>query len=44
VTFLYDAGFPHAHAAFEPEGQYFFSYVELKPYLRSDGLLGQFQP
>ena len=43
VTFLYDAGFPHAIAAFEPEGRYFFSYAQLKPYLKSDGLLWQFQ-
>jgi len=42
VTFLYDAGFPHAIEAFEPEGKYFFSYAELKPYLKSDGLLWQF--
>lgn len=42
VTFLYDAGFPHAIEAFEPEGKYFFSYLELKPYLKGDGLLWQF--
>ena len=42
VTFLYDAGFPHAIEAFEPEGHYFFSYSELRPYLKNDGLLWQF--
>lgn len=42
ITFLYDAGYPHAIQAFEPIGEYFFSYSELKPFIRRDGLLGQF--
>lgn len=42
LTFLYDAGYPHAIQAFEPNGRYFFSYSELKPYIKRDGLLGQF--
>ena len=42
VTFLYDAGYPHVIQAFEPEGRYFFSYSELKPYIKPDGPLGQF--
>ncbi len=42
ITFLYDAGFPHAIKAFEPQGKYFFSYSELKPFIKRDGLLGQF--
>jgi hypothetical protein len=42
LTFLYDAGYPHAIQAFEPAGRYFFSYAELKPYIKRDGLLGQF--
>jgi hypothetical protein len=42
IIFLYDAGFPHAIKAFEPRGKYFFSYAELKPYIKRDGLLGQF--
>lgn len=42
VTFLYDAGLPHAIKAFEPVGQYFIAYSEIKPYIRPDGLLGQF--
>jgi hypothetical protein len=42
ITFLYDAGFPHAIKAFEPQGKYFFTYSELKPYIKRDGLLGQF--
>jgi hypothetical protein len=42
VTFLYDAGYPHVIRAFEPEGRYFFSYAELKPFIKRDGPLGQF--
>jgi hypothetical protein len=42
VTFLYDAGYPHVIRAFEPKGSYFFSYSELKPYIKRDGPLGQF--
>ena len=42
ITFLYDAGYPHVIQAFEPNGRYFFSYSELKPFVRRDGPLGQF--
>lgn len=42
VTFLYDAGFPHVIQALEPDGRYFFSYSELKPFIKPDGPLGQF--
>lgn len=42
ITFLYDAGFPHVIKAFEPEGRYFFSYSELKPYIKRNGSLRQF--
>ena len=42
VTFLFDAGFPHAVQAFEPGGSYFFSYADLKPYVKRDGPLGVF--
>lgn len=42
VTFLYDYDFVHAAKALEPPGRYFFSWSELKPFIRTDGLLGQF--
>lgn len=42
VTFLYDAGFPHVIRALQPTGEYFFSYEELKPFIKSNGPLGQF--
>lgn len=40
VTFLYDAHFRHAIRALEPAGEYFFSYAELRPYIRRNGPLG----
>ena len=42
VTFWYDYGFPHVIQAFQPAGRYFFSWARLKPFIRRDGLLGQF--
>ena len=42
LTFLYDAGFPHVIQALQPDGKYFFSYSELKPFIKPDGPLGQF--
>lgn len=42
VSFLYDAGFPHVIKALEPEGHYYFSYAELKPYIKGSGPLGRF--
>jgi hypothetical protein len=42
ITFLYDAGFPHAVQALQPVGEYFFSFAELKSYIRQDGPLGVF--
>jgi hypothetical protein len=42
VTFLFDAGFPHVIQALEPVGQYFFTYSELRPYIKPDGQLGNF--
>jgi hypothetical protein len=42
LTFLYDAEFPHVVQALQPAGEYFFSYAELRPYIRREGLLGTF--
>ncbi|HVF56429.1 MAG TPA: hypothetical protein VM934_09780 [Pyrinomonadaceae bacterium] len=42
ITFLYDAGFPHVVQALQPEGRYFFSYAELKPFIKRNGVLAQF--
>ena len=42
VTFMYDYGFPHVLEALQPEGKYHFAWAELKPFIRSDGLLARF--
>lgn len=42
VTFHYDYGFPHVIRALEPDSDYFFKWSELKPFIKPDGLLGQF--
>lgn len=42
VTFYYDYGFPHVIQALEPDGKYFFTWQQLKPFIRKDGLLGMF--
>jgi hypothetical protein len=42
VTFYYDYGFPHVVQALEPENQFFFAYKQLKPFIKSNGLLAAF--
>ncbi|MDQ3179306.1 MAG: hypothetical protein M3Q33_02180 [Acidobacteriota bacterium] len=42
ITFRYDYGFPHVILALQPEGRYFFSWAQLKPFIRRDGLLAKF--
>jgi hypothetical protein len=42
VTFLYDYGFPHVALALEPPGKFFFTWAQLKPSIRRDGLLARF--
>lgn len=42
VTILYDAGFAHAIQALQPNGEYFFSYSELKPFIKPGSLLEKF--
>ena len=39
VTFLYDAGFPHVHEAFNPNGHYLFPYATLHSFIKPGGLL-----
>lgn len=39
ITFLYDFGFPHVILALEPSGRYFFSYDQLRAYIKPDGAL-----
>ena len=42
VTILYDAGFPHVIQAAQPDGRYFFTWAEIKPFIKPAGLLGRF--
>lgn len=42
VTFMYDYGFPHVIEALEPSNEIFLPYSELKPFIRTDGLLARF--
>lgn len=41
VTFQYDYGFPHVILALQPDGQYFFSWAKLKPFVKRDGAFGK---
>ncbi|MBK8467368.1 MAG: hypothetical protein IPL32_16250 [Chloracidobacterium sp.] len=42
VIFHHDYGFPHVALALQPTGEFFLTWKELKPYIKPDGLLGQF--
>ncbi len=42
VTIFYDAGFPHVIQALQPDGRYFFTWAEAKPFIKPDGLLRKF--
>lgn len=42
VTIFYDAEFPHVIQALQPNGQYFFTWAEAKPFIKPAGLLGKF--
>ena len=42
VTIFYDAGFPHVIQAAQPDGRYFFTWAEAKPFIKRDGLLARF--
>ncbi len=42
LTFHYDYGFPHVSQALQPDGEYFFSWAELKPFIKKDGLFAKF--
>jgi hypothetical protein len=42
ITFWYDYGFPHVIQALQPEGRYFLSWSELKPFIKPTGVFAQF--
>jgi hypothetical protein len=39
ITFIYEYGFPHVALGLAPSGRFFFTYQQLKPYLKSEGVL-----
>lgn len=39
VSFHFDYGFPHVALALEPENRFFFTYAQLKPFIKPGGLL-----
>jgi hypothetical protein len=41
VTFHYDYGFPHVIQALQPAGEFFFSWTQLKPYIKPGSLLSR---
>lgn len=42
LTFHYDYGFPHVALALQPDGDFFYKWSELKPFIKKDGLFGVF--
>ncbi|MEP6847432.1 MAG: hypothetical protein ABI999_01160 [Acidobacteriota bacterium] len=42
ITILYDYQFPHVALAVQPDGRYFFTWQQLKPFIKQGGLLHQF--
>jgi hypothetical protein len=42
VTFHYNYEFPHVALALQPLGDYFYSWKQLKPYIKTNGLFNQF--
>jgi hypothetical protein len=42
VTFRYDYEFAHALLALQPDGRFFYSWAQLKPFIKRGGLLARF--
>ncbi len=42
VTFIYDYDFPHVIQALQPDGRYFFSWAQIKPFIKRGSLLEKF--
>jgi hypothetical protein len=42
VVIYYDYGFPHVLEALQPSGEYRFSWEDIRPFVRTDGLLARF--
>lgn len=42
VVFHHNYGFPHVAQAIQPSGEFFLTWAELKPFIKSGGLLSKF--
>jgi hypothetical protein len=42
VTLMYNYDFPHVALALQPLGEYFFTWAEMKPYIKSGSIFSQF--
>jgi hypothetical protein len=42
VTFIYEYNFAHVVKALAPDGRYFFTWAQMKPFIKRGGLLGGF--
>ncbi len=42
VVFHHDYGFPHVAQGIQPTGEFFLTWAELKPFIKSGGLLSKF--
>jgi hypothetical protein len=43
VSFHHDYGFAHVIQALQPTGEFFFTWAQLKPYIKAGGLLSRFK-
>ncbi len=41
IVFHHDYGFPHVAQALQPAGEFFFTWAQLKPYIKAGGLLSR---
>ncbi len=41
ITFRHDYGFPHVVQALQPNGEFFFTWAQLKPYIKAGSLLSR---
>jgi hypothetical protein len=42
ITFHFDYGFNYASLVLQPKGEFFFSWKQIRPFVRRDGLLAKF--
>ena len=42
VTFYHDYGFPHLITALQPDGEYVYTWKELRPYIKRNGAFAKF--